>query len=329
MTMITTTTKTTSGLRLLSLDGGGMKGIFAAAILACLEEDLDISVVDHFDLVTGTSTGGIIALGLGAGLRPREIVEFYVSHGPAIFPRPRVRATRRLLRSKHRVRPLRLALEEVLGERTLADSDVALAIPSYDLCNDDVHLFRTPHAPHLRRDGRELMLDVALATTAAPTYLPAHPLRGLRLVDGGMWANNPTLVGIVEAVNTFDCQLGDIRVFSLGTTLDTGTRPDRLDHGGLLPWAGDAIDVVLRGQTITADNHAHLLLGKERMLRVDPSVAAGELSLDRLSVEQLLGRAERWSRHIAQAFKQRFIEDTKPSQPTDPLEGACSTPQPA
>ncbi len=110
--MITTTTKTTSGLRLLSLDGGGMKGIFAAAILACLEEDLDISVVDHFDLVTGTSTGGIIALGLGAGLRPREIVEFYVSHGPAIFPRPRVRATRRLLRSKHRVRPLRLALEE-------------------------------------------------------------------------------------------------------------------------------------------------------------------------------------------------------------------------
>ncbi len=79
-----------------------------------------------------------------------------------------------------------------------------------------------------------------------------------------MWANNPTLVGIVEAVNTFDCQLGDIRVFSLGTTLDTGTRPDRLDHGGLLPWAGDAIDVVLRGQTITADNHAHPLLAQAR-----------------------------------------------------------------
>jgi predicted acylesterase/phospholipase RssA len=328
MAMTTTETRTAPGFRLLSLDGGGMKGIFAAAILACLEDDLGISVVDRFDLVAGTSTGGIIALGLGAGLRPREILDFYVSHGPAIFPRPRVRALRRLLRSKHRARPLRIALEEVLGERTLANSDVALAIPSYDLCNDDVHLFRTPHAPHLRRDGRELMVDVGLATTAAPTYLPAHPLRGLRLVDGGMWANNPTLVGIVEAVSTFGCQLADIRVFSLGTTLDTGTRPDRLDHGGLLPWASDAIDVVLRGQTITADNHAHLLLGKERMLRVDPSVAAGELSLDHLSVERLLGRAERWSRHIGQAFKQRFIDDLHTSQTTKPLEGACSTLQP-
>ncbi len=245
MTMTVTTERSATGFRLLSLDGGGLKGIFAAAILACLEADLGISVVDHFDLVAGTSTGGIIALGLGAGLRPREIVEFYVSRGPAIFPRARVRAVRRLLRSKHRARPLRLALEDVLGEKTLADSRVPLAIPAYDLCNDDVHLFRTPHVPHLRRDGRELMVDVALATAAAPTYLPAHPLRGLRLVDGGMWANNPTLVGIVEAVSTFGCELGDIRVFSLGTTLDTGTRAGRLDRGGLLPWAGDAIDVVL------------------------------------------------------------------------------------
>ncbi len=71
--------------QILSLDGGGIKGLFSAAVLASIEEDLGIRITDHFDLVTGTSTGGIIALGLGIGLRPREIVEFYVREGPRIF----------------------------------------------------------------------------------------------------------------------------------------------------------------------------------------------------------------------------------------------------
>ena len=70
------------------------------------------------------------------------------------------------------------------------------------------------------------MVDVVLATTAAPTYLPAHPLRGLRLVDGGMWANNPTLVAIVEAVTTFGCPPAEISVLSLGTTIETARDRD-------------------------------------------------------------------------------------------------------
>jgi patatin-like phospholipase/acyl hydrolase len=73
--------------QILSLDGGGIKGPFSSAVLAAIEEDLGVNVVDHFDLITGTSTGGIIALGLGLGLRPREIVEFHLSKGPQIFPR--------------------------------------------------------------------------------------------------------------------------------------------------------------------------------------------------------------------------------------------------
>lgn len=167
---------TSQRFQILSLDGGGFKGMFSAAVLERLEADLGVSVVDHFDLVTGTSTGGIIALGLGAALRPAQLVDFYVDRGPDIFPGPRRRALRRPFRSKYRAGPLRSALEEVLGEATLADSQVPLAIPTYDLCNDDVYLFRTPHAPRLLRDRRERMVDVALATAAAPTYLPAHQL---------------------------------------------------------------------------------------------------------------------------------------------------------
>ncbi len=71
--------------QILSLDGGGLKGLFSAAVLAELENDLNISVADHFDLIVGTSTGGLIALGLGAGLRPADIVDFYADRGPYVF----------------------------------------------------------------------------------------------------------------------------------------------------------------------------------------------------------------------------------------------------
>jgi uncharacterized protein len=294
--------------QILSLDGGGFKGMFPAALLACLEADLGISILDHFDLVTGTSTGGIIALGLAAGLEPAGITDFYVERGPAIFAHPRLRALRRLLHSKYPAAPLRRALEEFFGETTLGESRVPLAIPTYDLCNDGVYLFRTPHSPRLRRDRRELMVDVALATSAAPTYLPAHELRGLRLIDGGMWANNPTIVGIAEAVSTFGRDLSEIRVFSLGTTAETTYRRPRLDRGGLAGWAADGIDVVLRGQSLGATNAAYHLLGEENLLRVDPSVPDKELRLDGVTPEQLRGRAEHHSRHVSDTFRQRFLD---------------------
>ena len=292
--------------RILALDGGGYKGMFSAAILDRLEQDLQVTISERFDLIAGTSTGAIIALGLGIGLRPADLLEFYLQRGHAIFPQQRRRSLRRLTRSKYNPAELRQALQDALGEATLGDSKVPLVIPTYDLCNDDVHLFRTPHAPNLRRDHRELMVDVALAATAAPTYLPAHPLRGLRLIDGGMWANNPTMIAVVEAVVSFSRELTDISVLSIGTTADTTLRHGRLDHGGIAQWARDATELVIHGQSLAAANHAGLLLGADRFLRVNPSVPAGELRLDRLTSDQLLGRAERESRHISSTVQRMF-----------------------
>jgi uncharacterized protein len=285
--------------RVLSLDGGGYKGMFSAAILDRLVADLGIDLLSSFNLLAGTSTGAIIALGLAAGLTPAELLGFYVDRGPAIFPARRARAPRRLVHSKYSPAALTAALQDVLGERTLAESKIPLLIPAYDLCNDDVHLFRTPHAERLRRDGRERMVDVALASTAAPTFFPAHPLRGLRLIDGGVWANNPSMLAIIEALTVFERPVEDIVLISIGTTAETARRHPRLDRGGLTQWAKGAAELVIHGQSISASNHARLLLGPDRYLRVDPSVPAGELSLDRLSSEQLLGRAERESRHIS------------------------------
>lgn len=119
--------------QILALDGGGLRGIFSAAVLAGLEEDLGISIVDHFDLITGTSTGGIIALGLGLGLSPRQMVEFYVEAGPTVFRnRMGLRTARQFLRAKYAAGPLRSALTDVFGSRTFGESTKRLVIPSYN-----------------------------------------------------------------------------------------------------------------------------------------------------------------------------------------------------
>ena len=293
-----------SRFQILALDGGGYKGMFAASLLACLEQDLGIEIADHFDLITGTSTGGIIALGLGAALRPAEIADFYLEHGPGIFRRRLPGPA--LLRSKYRASGLERALTEILGDTTLAESRCRLAIPAYDLTNDDVYLFRTPHSEPLRRDLRDRMVDVGLATSAAPTYLPAQQLRGLRLIDGGMWANCPALVGIAEAVHVFGVPLSEISILSIGTTTEATRRPIGLDHGGLWAWREHAIPVVLRGQALATCNDARLLLGNHAVMRVDPTVPDRELRLDGVTPDQLRGRAEHFSRRISQKFSDRF-----------------------
>ena len=128
-------------------------GIFSAAILAALEEDLQISIVDHFDLIAGTSTGGIIALGLGLGLRPRQMVEFYAELGKQVFrSRLGLGPARRLLRAKYQPGPLREALTGVFGDRTFGESTKRLVITSYNLGADDVYLFRN-RAPSAASPG--------------------------------------------------------------------------------------------------------------------------------------------------------------------------------
>lgn len=295
--------------QILALDGGGLRGIFSAAILAALEEDLQISVTDHFDLIAGTSTGGIIALGLGLGLRPREIVEFYADLGHDVFrSRPGLGSARRLLRAKYRPEPLSAALTRVFGDRTFGESTKRLVITSYNLGADDVYLFRTAHHQRLRRDWRERAVDVAMATSAAPTYLPGFPLSGTRLVDGGLWANNPAMVAVVEAVGTCGIPLAGLRVFSLGTTVDVRHRSRRLDRGGVLPWAGAAVDVILRAQSISANNQVYHLLPPERLLRLNPVVAAGLFALDKANVGDLIGVAAHTSRAASPRFADCFLD---------------------
>ncbi len=308
-----------SNFQILSLDGGGIKGLFSAAVLAKLEEDLRTDIIKHFDLITGTSTGGIIALALGLGVPPGQIVEFYAEQGPKIFSGPKWwRSLRHPFRNKYPQKPLEVALREVFGERTLAESAKRLVIPAFSLDNDNVYLFKTPHHEHLRRDWRVPAWQVALATSAAPTYLPAsHFTDRTRLIDGGVWANNPTVVGIAEALSMLNVNLADIRVLNLGTSSPVKHRHKRLDHGGLIAWSRAAVDVTLRAQSCSTHATAIHLLGKENVVRLDPLVPEGIFGLDSVKVDELYALAAQKSRDFAPKFKSAFANHV--ASPFTPL----------
>lgn len=298
---------------ILALDGGGIRGLFSAAVLARLEADHDACVVEHFDLIVGTSTGAIIALGLGAGMTPAEIVELYLARKDDIFPRSRRRLWRKpatLVRAKYQPEGLRDAVTEAFGDLCLCDSNVPLVIPSFDLGQRAVHLFKTPHHQRLARDWRVRMADVAMAATAAPTYFPAHELADdhARLIDGGVWANNPSTVGVTEAVSMMGQRLENIRLLNLGTTTSTQIRSRRLDKGGLWQWvrSPSVVDTLLAGQAIGAFNTAQHLIGPQNAWRLDPPAPPELVQLDRADARDLIAAAAHHSRKFGPTFAEHF-----------------------
>lgn len=302
--------------QVLALDGGGAKALFTAQVLARLEADLDVAVGDSFDLIAGTSAGGIIALAIGAGLRPAEIVERYDQLVTTVFPRGRRRWWRALARVAHPTydpEPLRSVLSEIFGDRRLGDSTKRLVITSWDVHNGNVHLFKTSHHPRLRRDWRIPMVDVAMATSAAPAYLPAARVDEHRLVDGGVWANNPSTVAIAEAVSMLRIPLGAIRVLNVGTTTELRDHPKRLDTGGVGMWARQVVPLIL-----TATSHGHQglaehLVGRENFHRFDVQVPGGIYALDDAEPSALASHAAAVSRQVSPVFAEVFADHRAPT----------------
>lgn len=275
--------------KILSIDGGGIKGIFPAMLLAEIEERYlsGGSVAEHFDLITGTSTGGIIALGLSIGVPARAIAGLYTEHGGEIFPAPRFgwlgrkwQACRDLAQYRYDRTVLAELLSNTFGDRKLGDAKSRLCIPSCDGRFGDVYVFKTTHHSDFKKDRHERMTTVAMATAAAPTYFQPLDSGGYRFVDGGLWANNPIMVGVVDALSCFDLNRHEVRVLSLGCGDDPYTVSDRMmKWGGLLAWK-KVINGAIAFQSQNALGQARLLLGAERVLRVSPELVMPPIELD-------------------------------------------------
>lgn len=299
--------------RILTIDGGGIKGVFPAAFLATVEDTIERNVADYFDLIVGTSTGGIIALGLGLGLSAKELLAFYEEHGPTIFKGNRgLRWLRWLGTSKYSKTPLENALKSCFGDKRLGDSKKRLVIPSLNLENGEVYIYKTAHHSRLERDYKEDAVEVALKTAAAPTYFPTRrSSAGTPLIDGGTWANNPIGLSVVEALTLLDWPKNSLKVLSLGCT----TEPLNVKFGrnvslGRLYWATKFVDVFMHAQSHASLGTAKLLAGHENVVRIDPPVARGKFGLDKASeIPSLKGLGESQAREALPKLREVFLGD--------------------
>jgi patatin-like phospholipase/acyl hydrolase len=301
--------------RILSIDGGGVRGVLPASFLATVEEQIDENVVDYFDLIVGTSTGGIIAVALGAGIAAADIRDFYLERGPRIFPSNGrlLRKARGLASARYDEKQLQAELEEVLGDRRIGESKTRLVIPSMDVTSGKVHLWKTAHNVRFVQDYQLRMVDAAMATAAAPTYFrPFLTDAGTPLVDGGVFANNPAGLAAVEAVGVLGWPRDEIALLSLGCGAEAlDVRIRGWWRSGLLGFAPKVVDVFMAAQSDASCGSAiHLLGDRDKFFRISPTLPAKRYGLDIVSeLPTLSGLGNTIARHELQNIRTTFFTE--------------------
>lgn len=316
--------------RILCLDGGGIMGTQPAAFLASLEEGLDRPVGEYFDLIAGTSTGGILAIGLGLGLSAKELLQLYVERGPHIFGaegdgmqaflRGAGRWFRHWVAPKHDSEILRGELEAILSKKSLGDAQTRLLIPAWDPTHRSVYIFKTAHHPRLKTDHKRLAVDVAMATAAAPTYFKRHTTaEHVGLYDGGVWSNNPIALAVVEAISMLSWPASSLRILSLGCVNEIyalGPAPGKIEI------VGDLARLFMDGQSRGALGMAKLLTGheyeREAIFRYCPDAPKGFFKLDDTSkISELCGMGASAARKERPRLEPVFFEE--PAERFEPI----------
>lgn len=305
--------------QVLALDGGGFRGLFAAQCLALWEEQSGRRAADCFDLITGTSTGAILAFGLSLGLPARQLVDFYREDGRRIFPTGGIargyRAIRRWALPEFSGAELRQALQRRLGARTiLGDFRTRVIVPAYDLSTRRPYLFKTDHHPDYKFDWMRPAWEVAMASTAAPTYFPCFKSSWSSLyLDGGVWANNPSYLGLFEATYILGAPQSEVRILNLGTGVPRAgsgglSWKERL---GIAGWAAEVTDLVLDANALAVGGVVDRICG-ENFVRVTPAIGHDQVPLDRYRPDELIALAEERARFFAGAAQAFFSHQAAP-----------------
>jgi patatin-like phospholipase/acyl hydrolase len=214
--------------QILSLSGGGFLGLYTVCVLAELEAQARKPIAECFDLLAGTSIGGIIALGLAKGSSAESIRDAFINDGPSIFSTkrpPQSTLGKRLAlldnatSAKYCSCALRSTIEAIVGKDSkIGDLAHRVVIPTVNLTKGSPQVFKTYHHPTFQRDWKVPIADVALATSAAPTFFPLHRIGGELFADGGLYANSPDDLALHEAEHFLDQARSEISMLSVGTT---------------------------------------------------------------------------------------------------------------
>ena len=295
--------------RILALDGGGLRGTFTAAVLAKWDDMLKSgggnNLISHFDLVAGTSTGAILAIGLALGITPRDILKFYQEQGPLIFPKDR--KLRHWLRSKHESSTLRDLLHKVYGDRKITDASCCrLVIPTVRAKHGQAEAIVTAHSPDRTAFRNISAVDAALASSAAPSVWDG-PVAPESFLDGGVWANNPILPALAEAVRYLKIPLDRIDVLSVGTMGSESDFTESLGKGKA-GWAPTSADLFFAAQEHGALILAEGFLGPTRHLRINQQTPA-EIKLDDAeAIEDMAARGNEIGKDSFVSVRSRFLD---------------------
>ncbi|MGO9600378.1 MAG: CBASS cGAMP-activated phospholipase [Isosphaeraceae bacterium] len=345
--------ETRDPFQILSIDGGGILGALVAGFLAGLEEQIGRPLGEHFDLIAGTSTGGIIAAALAFREPASKIERFYREQGPLIFRRRKVtvptgwRRTLKetlgpwfdrhvlsrcgldldqILQSKYTGDQLKAALTAVFGEKSLGESQTRLVIPSVDLTNGQTKVFKTPHLPGLHIDLHLPIVDIVMATTAAPTFFPHATIQpGSMYVDGGLWANNPVMAAIAESIAIDrNCRRPVDPRFSLETTsvLSIGTgrckqfmKPPT-DGAGIAWWMTEAklMRLTMMSQAQGALFQARYFLAGENLMRIDFELPDNSWKLDSICyLGEMIHNGRQKAAETLAALRPKFFHRKAPA----------------
>lgn len=284
--------------KILSIDGGGIKGLYSASILKRLEEKSEKKSGDCFDMICGTSTGGLIALGLASGKGATDLVDLYNLHGNEIFPTAKYSFCRFFQRyinglkqvlfwGKFSAKPLTRILKDTFGTTTLGELNNLVCIPSFNLISGMPRVFKYPHKEGGFFMDRDIpLVDAALATSAAPTYLPIHSYKDTLFIDGGVWANNPTQCGLLEAINYF---IGEgkaythVEILSVASISQaSGWASEVRKRRSFIGWKSKLIQTSMDGQAY----FTHFFLDKV-LKKIDSRSKYIRLESPKLSCEQM------------------------------------------
>lgn len=289
-------------VRVLALDGGGVRGILGAAALAHLEQHIRQPLHERFDLVVGTSTGAILAAAVAMGIPMQKVQQAYQDAAPLIFGRPAI--CRGLWGPKYSNRELQSWLRQFFGEAVLNDAKIPICITSYDVTTGTVRVWKDDHASGLHGGNTTLLHEAVLSSASAPTFFPAVQVGGEgAFVDGGIWGNNPAMVGLVEAQHYMGASVATTKVVSIGT----GRRKRWLTYQGVarrgvLGWGTELVEVVFSAQSSAVDAQMKLLL-PNAYCRIDTDLP-DDCGLDDTSaVERLRNAGQQLGRDYFQRFR--------------------------
>jgi patatin-like phospholipase/acyl hydrolase len=252
-------------IKVLSIDGGGIRGLIPTMLLDYIEKQTGRYTSDLFDLVAGTSSGGVVALGLvypGTPAQPRysaeQLSKFFLDEGATIF-QTQLGVLRQIVDEKHPHEPIEQVLKKYFGDVRLSEAHKPVVVPAYDVQSASPRFFKSRHAD---TDGKIPMWQVARATTAAPTFFESFRLdtdeRTEALIDGGMIANNPAMSAFTEVTHHLDDYVvserfdEQVMVVSIGTgRLRQYYTHDQIKDWGALEWARPAIEIAITGAVET------------------------------------------------------------------------------